>query len=47
MYFISFLLSTSALLFSGSSRLLGLVVIGVIVAAVFFGARKIGILNDI
>lgn len=47
MYGISLALSMSALLFTGSNHLLGLVVIGVIVAVVFVGAKKIGILNDI
>lgn len=47
MYGISLALSMSALLFTGSNHLLGLVIIGVIVALVFVGAKKIGILNDI
>ncbi len=47
MYFISMALSASALLFTGNSLITGIVVISVIVAAVFVGAKKIGILNDI
>lgn len=47
MYLISLALSASALLFTGNNRLLGMVVIGVVVAVVFVGAKKIGILNDI
>ncbi len=46
MYLISMALSASALLFTGSGLFTGVVVIGVIVAAVFVGAKKIGILND-
>ena len=47
MYMITIALSASALLFTGSNRLLGMVVTGVVIAAVFVGAKKIGILNDI
>ncbi len=47
MYFISLALSISALLFLGDNRILGTVVISVVVTAVFVGAKKIGILNDI
>ena len=47
MYLISIALSASALIFTGSNRLLGMIVIGVVVALVFVGAKKIGILNDV
>jgi UDP-GlcNAc:undecaprenyl-phosphate GlcNAc-1-phosphate transferase len=47
MYLISAALSASAVFFTGYASLASLAVIGVVVAAVFVGAKKIGILNDI
>jgi UDP-GlcNAc:undecaprenyl-phosphate GlcNAc-1-phosphate transferase len=47
MYLISIALSVSALLFTGTSKIAGIVAIGVVLAVVFIGAKKIGILNDI
>ena len=47
MYLISSALGASAILFTADNRITGMVVIGVVVAAVFVGAKKIGILNDI
>jgi UDP-GlcNAc:undecaprenyl-phosphate GlcNAc-1-phosphate transferase len=47
MYLISIALSAAAVFFAGYIKFAGLVVIGVVVAAVFIGAKKMGILNDV
>jgi UDP-GlcNAc:undecaprenyl-phosphate GlcNAc-1-phosphate transferase len=47
MYLISAALSASAVFFTGYVNWAGLAVIGLVIAAVFVGAKKMGILNDI
>ena len=46
MYLISAALGFSAILLADANRTSAMVIIGVIIAAVFIGAKKIGILHD-